>query len=119
MDPARISPRIRAEMRKTYREFAIVAVAAVVAFTAIGLGQAGVNEWWAKALMVASIIVLHVMHGIDRARMMIRPPPLTKPPGERRRHVARLREDERSTPPEGTPAQGGHARLAKAVDAPS
>lgn len=95
MDPSRISPRIRDEIRKTNRKVAIVVVAMVVALTAIGLGQAGVNEWWAIATMVLSIVVLGVMKGIDRARQVTPPPPLTKPPGERRRRVAQLREEER------------------------
>ncbi|MET0842833.1 MAG: hypothetical protein ABWY23_03230 [Mycetocola sp.] len=81
-------------MRKTNRQGLIALVAAVTAFTAVGLGQAGVNEWWAIALMVVSIIVLGVLRAIDSARQLTPPPPSTKPPGERRRRVAQLRREE-------------------------
>lgn len=95
MERTRVSRRIRDEMHKSNREAAIVVVAISLALTAIGLGQAGVNEWWTIAIMVVSIIVLGAMRGIDRTRKMMPRPPLTKPPGERRRRVAQLREEER------------------------
>lgn len=69
-------------------------IAGVGAFTAIGLSQAGVNEWWAIALMIVSISVLAGMNILDKTRQFLPRPPLTRPPGERRRRVAQLREAE-------------------------
>ena len=95
MDKTRISPRIRAEMRRTARTGWITLIAGLSAFTTIGLGQLGVNEWWAMAILMVSVIVLAVMNSREKFREFTPPPPMVTPPGERRRRVAQLREAER------------------------
>ena len=95
MDKSRISPRIRAEMGRTSRKGWITLIAGLSAFTAIGLGQLGVNEWLAIASLMVSVIVLAVMNSVEKFREFTPPPPMTTPPGERRRRVAQLREVER------------------------